>query len=93
VVAHAKLAPLGDIFATPRWFPAHDVFSIGDVLIVVAVGVLVYRTCSTVDPTDAPRPHQQTQTLECDSANKQLHATQGSEQVSAAENATASTAR
>jgi hypothetical protein len=45
-VAHAKLAFLGDIFSTPRWIPAHDVFSIGDLLIVVAVGLLVYKTCS-----------------------------------------------
>jgi hypothetical protein len=48
VVAHPKLAWLGDIFATPRWFPAHDVFSVGDILIVVAVGVLVYKTCNAV---------------------------------------------
>jgi len=48
VVAHPRLAALGDIFATPRWFPAHDVFSIGDILIVVAVGVLVYKTCKAV---------------------------------------------
>jgi hypothetical protein len=48
VVAHARLAALGDVFATPRWFPAHDVFSVGDILIVVAVGVLVYKTCSAV---------------------------------------------
>jgi Family of unknown function (DUF5317) len=52
VVAHPKLAVLGDIFATPRWIPAHDVFSIGDVLIVIAVAVLVYRTCATLPVTD-----------------------------------------
>jgi hypothetical protein len=52
VVAHARLSFLGDIFASPRWVPFHDVFSIGDVLIVIAVGVLVYRTCtSTSKPT------------------------------------------
>ena len=45
VVAHPKLSILGDIFATPRWLPAHDVFSIGDVLIVAAVALLVYKTC------------------------------------------------
>jgi hypothetical protein len=47
VVAHPKLAFLGDIFATPKWIPAHDVFSVGDVLIVLAVGVLVYRVCKS----------------------------------------------
>jgi hypothetical protein len=55
VVAHPKLAFLGDIFATPHWMPAHDVFSIGDVLIVLAVGVLVYRTCSST-PKGATEP-------------------------------------
>jgi hypothetical protein len=64
VVAHAKLAALGDIFATPRWFPAHDVFSIGDVLIVVAVGVLVYRTCSTAPGTGPPDTNQITERAE-----------------------------
>ena len=49
VVAHPKLAVLGDVFATPRWLPAHDVFSIGDMLIVLAVAVLVYRTCTKAD--------------------------------------------
>jgi Family of unknown function (DUF5317) len=46
IVAHPKLAFLGDVFATPHWMPFHDVFSVGDLLIVVAIGVLVYRTCS-----------------------------------------------
>jgi hypothetical protein len=53
VVAHPKLAVLGDIFATPRWLPAHDVFSVGDVIIVMAVAVLVYRTCAA-KPESAP---------------------------------------
>lgn len=43
IVAHPKLAFLGDIFATPRWLPAHDVFSIGDVLVVLAVAWMIYR--------------------------------------------------
>ena len=46
VLAHPKLSFLGDIFATPRWMPFHDVFSVGDVVIVLAVGVLVWRTCT-----------------------------------------------
>jgi len=48
VVAHPRLAFLGDVFATPRWMPFHDVFSVGDVVIVVAVGLLVYKTCARV---------------------------------------------
>jgi Family of unknown function (DUF5317) len=53
IVAHPKLAFLGDVFASPRWMPFHDVFSVGDVVIVVAVGVLVYKTCTRLP---APRP-------------------------------------
>ena len=56
VVAHPKLAVLGDIFATPRWLPAHDVFSIGDVLIVLAVGLLVYKTCASGPDTESAAP-------------------------------------
>lgn len=48
LVAHPKLAFLGDVFASPHWMPFHDVFSVGDVLIVAAVGVLVYKTCSWI---------------------------------------------
>jgi hypothetical protein len=48
VVTHPKLAFLGDVFATPRWMPFHDVFSVGDLVIVVAVGLLVYKTCARV---------------------------------------------
>jgi hypothetical protein len=59
VVAHAHLAVLGDVFATPRWLPGHDVFSIGDVLIVVGVATVVWLTCA--EPADgsaarAPEP-------------------------------------
>jgi hypothetical protein len=55
VVAHPKLVFLGDIFASPRWVPFHDVFSVGDLVIVVAVGLLVYKTCARVpvDTTNA----------------------------------------
>jgi hypothetical protein len=53
VLAHPKLAFLGDIFATPRWLPAHDVFSIGDVLIVLAVSVLVWKVCTASPVSEA----------------------------------------
>lgn len=46
VLAHPRLAVLGDIFATPRWLPGHDVFSIGDVVIVIGFALLVYRACA-----------------------------------------------
>jgi Family of unknown function (DUF5317) len=56
VVTHPKLSLLGDVFATPRWFPFHDVFSIGDVIIVGAFAFLVYRTCSGEPDTRSADP-------------------------------------
>jgi hypothetical protein len=43
VVAHPRLAPLGDVFAVPASFPIHNVYSIGDVLIVVGALVFLHR--------------------------------------------------
>lgn len=51
VLPHEKLAFLGDIFATPRWLPGHDVFSIGDVVIVLAFAFLIYKSCATSPAT------------------------------------------
>jgi hypothetical protein len=45
VLAHPRLAWLGDVFAVPSWVPFANVFSVGDVLILVGAGVLVHRTC------------------------------------------------
>lgn len=42
-VGHAHLAWLGDVFAIPSSLPLPNVFSIGDVLIVLGVLVLVHR--------------------------------------------------
>jgi hypothetical protein len=61
VVAHPHLALLGDIFATPRWLPGHDVFSIGDVVIVAAFAVLVYRIC-VVAPLTEERQDEKVET-------------------------------
>ena len=47
VLANPVLAPLTDIFALPSWLPGHNVFSVGDVLImagIVAAIVLQMRT-------------------------------------------------
>lgn len=38
---------LGDVFWIPAGVPLANVFSIGDVLIVVGLGVLVHRTCGS----------------------------------------------
>lgn len=55
VVAQPRLAFLGDVFATPSWFPVSSVFSIGDVVIVVGVTLFLDRTCRTTSaPSEAP---------------------------------------
>ncbi len=61
VVAHARLAFLGDVLPLPAWMPFANVFSIGDVLIAIGVFVLVHGICrSTRFPAtttrDAPTP-------------------------------------
>jgi len=42
-VAGAKLSFLGDVFAAPTWVPLHNVFSLGDLVIVAGVIVVVHR--------------------------------------------------
>lgn len=37
-----RLLVLGDVFATPDWFPLYNVYSVGDALIVVGVLVLLH---------------------------------------------------
>lgn len=54
VVAHAKLAFLGDIFSTPKWLPGHDVFSLGDLTIVLGLACVIYRTCSVPPAIEQP---------------------------------------
>ena len=47
ILAHPKLLFLGDVFATPASWPLHNVFSIGDMILVVGVAVLVHVACGT----------------------------------------------
>lgn len=47
VVAHAKLAFLGDVFALPRWVPLHNVFSIGDVGISLGAALGLHQICGS----------------------------------------------
>ena len=49
ITESTHLAFLGDIFATPSWLPAANVFSIGDVLIVVGVALVI--ACAMRRPT------------------------------------------
>src|SRR5581483_5559131 len=46
-VAHPKLLFLGDVFAIPPSVPLHNVFSIGDVLIVVGIFLALHRQCES----------------------------------------------
>jgi hypothetical protein len=42
---HPKLQFLGDVFAIPRSWPLHNVFSIGDILIALGALVLLHSLC------------------------------------------------
>jgi hypothetical protein len=41
-VPHARLAFLGDVFAVPKGVPLANVFSVGDVLLVLGIGVILH---------------------------------------------------
>ena len=43
----AHLGFLGDVFHTPAWLPIHNVFSIGDLVIVTGAFVLLHLACGT----------------------------------------------
>ena len=45
VVAHPKLLFLGDVFAVPQPLFFANVFSAGDVLIVIGAGILLHQIC------------------------------------------------
>ena len=83
-VAHAHLAFLGDVFAAPSWLPFGNVFSIGDVVIVVgaflmlhaacggAIGRILVRShaCTTTDSTEhSPRSTPRTPTTRRESSS------------------------
>jgi hypothetical protein len=42
-----RLLFLGDIFATPDWFPLYNVYSVGDAVIVLGVLILLHAVCGT----------------------------------------------
>ena len=44
-VAHPTLGFLGDVFAVPASWPVHNVFSVGDVLIVLGVAIGLHVIC------------------------------------------------
>src|SRR3954454_3671396 len=44
---HPKLAFLGDIIATPASWPVHNIYSVGDLLILTGAFVLVHVVCAS----------------------------------------------
>ena len=58
VVVSPRLAWLGDVFAIPSEWPLANVFSVGDVIVVVGVGYFAHCACRPTDvdsTTDAAR--------------------------------------
>ena len=47
VLAHPRMAFLGDIFAIPKTLPLHNVFSIGDVCIAIGAAIAIHTLCNT----------------------------------------------
>jgi hypothetical protein len=47
VLENPKLQFLGDVFATPASWPLHNVFSIGDFILLTGVFVLVHSACGS----------------------------------------------
>jgi hypothetical protein len=45
VVVHPRLAFLGDVFSFPKWFPLANVFSVGDVLLLVGAAAMLAGIC------------------------------------------------
>jgi len=50
VVASARVPWLGDVLAVPASWPFSNVFSVGDVVIVIGLTYLVHRTCRAATP-------------------------------------------
>ena len=55
VLDDPRLAFLGDVFASPAWLPLRNVYSPGDLLLLVGAVWVVHRACGTVLARD-PRP-------------------------------------
>ena len=43
----ALFGALGDVFYTPAWLPIHNVFSVGDLVIVAGAFLLLHRACGS----------------------------------------------
>jgi hypothetical protein len=60
VVSNARLSWLGDIFAIPKGWPLANVFSVGDVIVVLAFAYFVHTWCRRAavppDSQNVPAP-------------------------------------
>jgi Family of unknown function (DUF5317) len=54
VRANAPLGFLGDVFAVPDGWPFANVFSVGDIVIVIGIGWLAHRWCRRPDADPQP---------------------------------------
>lgn len=75
VLEQPRLALLGDVFALPAGLPFANVFSIGDVVILVGVTLALHRTCAAPSPSLDPLLLTQRQSLidELDRVVRALH--------------------
>lgn len=64
VLEDPRLAFLGDNYAVPAGWPLANVFSLGDVVIVVALVYAVHRACRVPRPVAAPVPVLETLTAD-----------------------------
>jgi hypothetical protein len=46
-LAHPRLPFLGDIFAIPKAWPLHNIFSVGDICITIGVLVAIHTLCDS----------------------------------------------
>jgi hypothetical protein len=46
-LAHPRLLPLGDIFAVPKGWPLHNVYSVGDIVIVIGAVIAIHAICGS----------------------------------------------
>ena len=46
-LAHPRLAFLGDVFAIPKAWPLHNVFSVGDVCIAIGAAIAIHTICES----------------------------------------------
>jgi hypothetical protein len=47
ILEHPKLLFLGDVYATPASWPIHNVFSIGDGILLLGIFILVHVACGS----------------------------------------------